>query len=57
MLYRTSKVYWAQGLNLVVFDPKTEGISQIGQPSIWDRVQHGGGDCFEPVWYEGTPVP
>jgi hypothetical protein len=57
MLYRTSKVYWAQGLSLVGFDPKAESMVQTGPPSMWERAQRGSGDWLEPVWYETRPLP
>jgi hypothetical protein len=53
MLYQTSKVYYAQGLNLVVFEPKTGGILETGDLTIWERVARGveTGLGFD-VWYE-----
>jgi hypothetical protein len=51
MLYRTCKVFFAQGLNLVIFEPKTEAevmfgenllkkgsIVKTGNITIWERV-------------------
>ena len=56
MLYQTSKVFYATGLNLVVFDPKASGILPTGDLAIWERVMRNDGDePFRSTWYEVIP--
>jgi hypothetical protein len=53
ILYRTSKLYHADGLNLVVFEPKLKRIAEVGDLTVWERVKRGQ-EPFE-QWYEVVP--
>jgi len=53
VLYQTSKVYDAQGLNLVVFEPGTDGVVETDDLTVWERVARGGGKgLWDVTWYE-----
>ncbi len=54
ILYRTSKFYYAEGLNLVVFEPMPGRITDVGDLTICERVKRGEEESFE-QWYEIVP--